>query len=745
MRVLTSAPARWAASVEVPLALGRPLDYAIEEATTVTPGAVVEVSVGRRLYPAVVTAIGEAAGDRALKPIGRILASPLAPSLLELGRFVADYYHVTLGVAYGLLAPNAPAPAPTVTGWRLTDAGIQAMAALPARRRLARDLEKRLRAAGDAMRLDRDGVAALSAGLRRELALWQRAGWIVAERDSPARLPPRDPGGASVEAGAEALELTRAQQAALAILEQTTDAARVALLHGVTGSGKTAVFLALAAKVIAAGRQVLLLVPEINLTPQLTAQVHRHLKTAGLDARVVVMHSRLGTAERNRAWHQAHAGEAELLIGTRLAVFASLPRIGLIVVDEEHDGSYKQEEAPRYHARDVAVMRGRLARAAVVLASATPSLESWRNMRAGRYDYAHLGERATRAPLPGITLTPAHGQRQHRHGGLSAGLLTAIEHRLARGEQSLVLINRRGYAPALYCPHCAWTAPCRRCDAKLTWHQSDQSLRCHHCGYRQSPPQHCPACGHLELAAVGIGTQRVEQALAERFPAARVERADRDAMAGRRAWEDLFRRMLRREIDVLVGTQMLAKGHDFPCLTLVGVLESDRSLFSTDFRAQESLLALLTQVAGRAGRHDRPGEVIVQTDFPQHEVYRTLLAGDYRGFADRTLERRQQAGLPPVSRMALVRAEAKRLSDVEAFFAYAYGVLRGALAGCDAQVFPPQAAPLGRRADLVRWMMTLTAATPRPLQQALATLAQSLRLNRPRVRWVIDVDPYDFG
>lgn len=731
MHVLTSA------TVEVPLALGRALDYAVEPEAALPVGSVVRVTVGRRSYPGVVTAVGPYDGPHRLKPLGPVLASPLAPTLLALADFVADYYQVTRGVAYGLLVPAAGPPAAEVAAWQLTEVGQAALAALPDRRRLAREL---------AGHIDREGVLSPASietagdGLRREFASWRKAGWLA-----PVAAVAEDGALPSERGRARLPAFTSAQQAALDILAEEAERSppRPVLLHGVTGSGKTAIFLARAAETIAAGRQVLLLVPEINLTPQLTDSVRAALPVA----RIALLHSRVAPGERNRAWHAAHAGEADLVIGTRLAVFASLPRLGLVIVDEEHDGSYKQDESPRYHARDVAVMRGRLESVPVVLASATPSLESWQNMRLGRYGHVHLAERATQAPLPTTRLIPARGQRQQRQGGVALRLVEAIRERLARGEQSLVLVNRRGYAPALYCPHCAWTAPCRHCDAKLTWHQADRRLRCHHCGWQEAPPAHCPACGHAELAAIGVGTQRVEAALRELLPEARIARADSDALSGRQAWEALFRRMQRREIDVLVGTQMLAKGHDFPRLTLVGVLEADRALFSTDFRAQEDLLALLTQVAGRAGRHlssdGRAGEVIIQTDFPEHEVYRTLISGDFAGFADALLERRRALGLPPATRMALVRAEGKREEDVNAFFDYAAGVVRGALT--EGQVYAPQAAPLARKAGETRWLMVVVAPRVKPLQAVLATLAHVLRLNRPRVRWVIDVDPYDFG
>ena len=431
-------------------------------------------------------------------------------------------------------------------------------------------------------------------------------------------------------------------------------------------------------------------------------------------------------------------------------MFAPAANLGLIVIDEEHDGSYKQNESPRYHARDVAIVRAKQADIPVVLASATPSLETWRNVRyaaaqgarGDAYQYIALRERATAAAPSSLRLVPARGRRVK--AGLSETLADGIAARLKRGEQSLVLVNRRGFAPALYCPHCGWSAPCKRCDAKMTLHQTTRSLRCHHCGAQSGVPSKCPACGHPELVGAGVGTQKLEAALIEAFPDARVARADTDSLSGKHAWRELYERILAREVDIVVGTQMLAKGHDFPALTLVGVVDADRALFSTDFRAQEDLFALLTQVAGRAGRHALPGEVMIQTEFPDHPVFHALLAGDYEGFAEQTLASREAIGLPPATRMALVRAESKDAQAVADFFTQAHAVLREAL-GDEGEVFAPQPAPLARKADFTRWSMTAVAVKVRPLAEALLTLRQAMQAAKPKVRWAVDVDPYDFG
>ena len=727
--------------MEVPLAIdqtGRALDYLAEP--VVALHSVVEVMVGVRPYAALVTEVHSERHDSAasgkLKPIRRALCAPLPAPLVALARFVANYYQVPFGMAAGLLTPADAAPAPEPAGWALTADGRQKLATIPARAHAQRAFFEQF-ADQAPYALSATAIDALSAAQRRLLRDWVAQGWAA-------------PWFASVNASLVLPQLpvfTPAQRSAAEALHARAEAFSVSLLHGVTGSGKTEVYLDLVARVLNAGKQVLLLVPEINLTPQLIDRV-----TAALPGvATAVLHSKLAAGERNRAWHDVHQGRARLIIGTRLAVFAPAANLGLIVIDEEHDGSYKQNEAPRYHARDVAIVRAKQANMPVLLASATPSLETWRNVRyaaqaqgsrGDAYQFIALRERATAAAPSSLRLVPARGRRVK--AGLSETLADGISARLRRGEQSLVLVNRRGFAPALYCPHCGWSAPCKRCDAKMTLHQTTRSLRCHHCGAQSGVPNKCPACGHPELVGAGVGTQKLEAALIEAFPDARIARADTDSLSGKHAWRELYERILAREIDIVVGTQMLAKGHDFPALTLVGVVDADRALFSTDFRAQEDLFALLTQVAGRAGRHALPGEVMIQTEFPDHPVFHALLAGDYEGFAEQTLAGREAIGLPPATRMALVRAESKDAQAVADFFAQAHAVLREALAD-EGEVFAPQPAPLARKADFTRWSMTAVGTKVRPLAEALLTLRQTMQAAKPKVRWAVDVDPYDFG
>jgi len=718
--------------VELPLAIGRTLDYGWPNDIGAPPAlhAAVEVTVGTRPHVGLITAIDHDAPSQPqkLKDIRRLICAPLPSTLIDLAQFVADYYQVSLGMACGLITPMDAPPPPEPVAWQLTAKGGDHVRQLPARNRAQRGLADALKD-----RLKADARMTLSAAQRRVLTEWVEQGIaepVFANALQPVLVLPILP------------VFTPAQNEAVLALRARATEFSVSLLHGVTGSGKTEVYLDLVAATLNSGKQVLLLVPEINLTPQLIDRVLKALPGVA----TAVLHSKLAAGERNRAWHSVHAGIARLIIGTRLAVFAPTANLGLIVIDEEHDGSYKQNESPRYHARDVAIVRAKQANIPVILASATPSLETWRNVRHARSDlYQHivLAERATAAAASSLRLVPGRGKRVKL--GLSETLSDGIAERLKRNEQSLVLVNRRGFAPAIYCPHCGWSAPCKRCDAKLTLHQSTRSLRCHHCGFHAAVPTRCPACGHPELVGAGVGTQKLEAALIEVFPEARIARADTDSLSGKLAWRELYERILAREVDIVVGTQMMAKGHDFPALTLVGVVDADRALFSTDFRAQEDLFALLTQVAGRAGRHALPGEVMVQTEFPNHPVFQSLLANDYEGFADRTLASREMFGLPPASRMALIRAEAKEPQAVADFFARAHAVLREALSSKDGEVFAPQPAPLARKADFTRWTMTAIAPKVRPLAEALAELRDAMQNERPKVRWAVDVDPYDFG
>ena len=515
------------------------------------------------------------------------------------------------------------------------------------------------------------------------------------------------------------------------------------LLQGVTGSGKTEVYLAAAAGRIAAGGQVLILVPEINLTPQFE---HR-IRDALPGHRTVTLHSRLPPGQRRANWCDAATGNADLVLGTRLAVFTPLPRLSLIVVDEEHDPSFKQQDGVRYSGRDVAVWRARQRSVPVVLGSATPSLESLVHAQGGRYRWLRLPRRAAApARLPDVRL--ARNRDATSVEGIGAPLLAALAVRLDRGEQSLVFINRRGFAVSLLCAACGWQAGCHRCSARLVVHRETADLRCHHCGHVERLARTCPDCGNVDLVPLGHGTQRLERALAERFPQARIERIDRDSTRRKGAFAGVRDRVHAGEVDILVGTQMLAKGHDFPRLTLVGVLGADNALYSADFRATERLASLLFQVAGRAGRADLPGEVIVQTDFPSHPLARALVAHDYESFAQNLIAERRAATLPPFACLALLTAEAPRREAVDAFLDAASDAGRSVACAPSGrvEVFAPVPAAMPRRAGLERGQVLARALEKSAMQRFLPHWRAAIgALAGRRVRFALDVDPLGFA
>jgi len=509
------------------------------------------------------------------------------------------------------------------------------------------------------------------------------------------------------------------------------------LLHGITGSGKTEVYLRLIVRVLQDGGQALVLVPEISLTPQLEAR----FRQAFPEARIAVMHSALQDVPRTAAWLAAARGDAGIVLGTRLAALAPLPRLALVVVDEEHDTSFKQQEGLRYSGRDAAVIRAKLAGCPVVLGTATPSLETWHNALGGRYERLSLPDRAVPgARLPVVrTLDLRGGSAEH---GFAPALLAAIGERLARGEQSLVFINRRGYAPVLACHACGWTSGCERCTARMVLHKADRRLRCHHCGAENAIPRACPTCGNLDLKAMGRGTQRVEESLAAHFAQARIVRIDRDSARRRGELARTLEGIARGEADILVGTQLLAKGHDFPLLTLVGVLDADSALVSTDYRSAERLYSTLAQVAGRAGRHERPGEVLVQTRFPQHSLYAALASHDFAAFATAQLAEREAAGFPPFVHEAALRAEADRLAVAMEFLEQAARLVP---VPEEVRVYDPVPHVITRRADLERAQLLVQSPSRPALQEFLRAWTERLFATAPRqVRWHLDVDPIEF-
>jgi len=536
-------------------------------------------------------------------------------------------------------------------------------------------------------------------------------------------------------------KLMAAQAAAVAAIFDTAGF-HAMLLHGVTGSGKTEVYLRAIDAVLARGGQALMLVPEIALTPQLEGRVAARFP----GAHIVCANSGMADAARARGFIEALSGRAKIVLGTRLAVFMPMPRLQLIIVDEEHDASFKQQDGLRYSARDVAVWRARQLDIPIVLGSATPSLETFHHASTGRYRMLELPERAVAEAMPVVRIVDT--RREKLQEGLSAALLAGLQQRLERGEQSLVFLNRRGYAPVLACPPCGWISRCQRCAANLVLHLADQRLRCHHCGFEAQIPRACPDCGNVDLLPFGRGTQRLETMLAERFPEARVLRIDRDSASTPKKWQALLATIHAGEADILVGTQMLAKGHDFPLLTLVGAVGADAALFAADFRAPERLFAQLMQVGGRSGRADLPGEVLIQTEYPDHPLYRALVDHDYVRFARSQLDERRIAGFPPFSFQAMLRAEARTMEQSLAFLAAAReaaAMLSNSLADGVA-LYDPVPMRMQRLMTLERGQLLVESLSRPALQAFLAQWMHKLyALKMPGgLRWHLDVDPLEF-
>ncbi len=710
--------------VALPLPLPGLFDYLAEDAVAV--GCRVRVPFARRrLVGIVVEQCDHSEAPDRLRAIETVLdAEPvLAGELLATLRWAARYYQHALGevlfAALPALLRRGASPARTSAGgWQLTPLGHAALAD-PQRRRGTR-LDALLAAlaaqplAAAAAR-DLGGAAALRTAVHR--------GWVEAAAAAAPRAPTT-----AVRA------LNPEQQAAVAAVLASAGHATF-LLDGVTGSGKTEVYLAIARAAIARGRQVLVLVPEIALTPQAISRFR-----AGIGVDVAVLHSGLGEVERARAWQAAADGSAQLLLGTRSAILVPLARAGAIIVDEEHDSSYKQHEGFRYHARDLAVVRARALGVPLVLGSATPSLESLANVAAGRYRALRLTQRAGGAEPPTMQLVDLRHQRLHH--GLAAPALAAIEACLARDEQVLVFRNRRGYAPVLLCHDCGWSARCDACDRALTLHRHEHVLRCHHCGAQQRMPSACPACGGLALHALGEGTERLEEALAARFAQVPIVRIDRDSTRGRRTREALLESLDRPGARLLVGTQMLAKGHDLARLTLVVVVGVDEALYSVDFRATERLAQLIVQVAGRAGRAQHAGRVLLQTHDPGHGLLRALIERGYAAVAQELLAERQAAMLPPYTQLALLRAES---SDERQLHGFLRAAVAAAPGGHEVSLQGPLAAPMPRRAGAQRGQVVVESARRQTLQTFLDSWLPAVRaLPQPRaLRWSIDVDPID--
>ncbi len=659
----------------------------------------------------------------------------LGPQELGLLQWAADYYHHPIGEVIAAALPlrlraGKPLLVGTRPGWRLTPLGSdQSADDLTRAPRQAAVL--RLLQQAEEGRLGQQEIYAVCGECRDILRALQQKGWIEPwALESCCLLPIAEP-----EEMAHALN--QAQQEAVDAVLASLQQFHPFLLDGITGSGKTEVYLRLVEQVVARGRQVLILVPEIGLTPQLMRRFQRRIA-----APVALLHSGLSDLERESGWLAASRGEAAVLIGTRSAIFTPIPRLGLVVVDEEHDLSFKQQEGFRYSARDLALVLAQRRNCPVLLGSATPSLESINNALTDRYRHLLLPERAGSAIPPRLDLLDIRSA--NLDGGLSPHLLQLVEKQLEAGNQVLLFLNRRGYAPQLSCYSCGWIAQCRRCDARLTMHLGSNILWCHHCGSQRRTDRQCPDCAGTELYPLGQGTERLEETLARRFPAVSTVRIDRDTTRRKGSLERLLAEVDDGVYSLLLGTQMLAKGHHFPNVTLVGILDIDQGLFGADYRAAERMAQLVTQVAGRAGRADKPGRVVIQTRHPDHPLLQTLIHKGYTHFAREALHERQSATLPPYSHQVLIRAEAHDDGLPKQFLEQALELAAGS-AGRGLELWGPVPAPMERRAGRYRAHLLVQAPRRAELQQFLRGWLpeiRKLKLSR-KVRWSVDVDPQE--
>jgi primosomal protein N' (replication factor Y) len=719
--------------------LRRVFDYlppADTAARTPKLGVRVSVPFGRRQLIGVLVGIAQASSISAakLKPALALLDDEpvFDPVTFDLLRFASDYYHHPLGEVIAAALPAALRLGQAAHGaadrWSLSEAGARELASPtsrrgPRQRALLKWLAERAEATADEV---------TDAFKPEHLKTLARRGWVVSRR-APIDAS-QDPAPVDLHPGD--VSPTDAQTKVIDAITASFGLFAAHLLYGVTGSGKTEVYLRVIAHSIARGGQALVLVPEIALTPQLVDRFRRRF-----NAGIAVLHSALTGTERRAAWRDAYGGRARIVIGTRSAVFTALPRLTLIVVDEEHDASYKQHEGFRYSARDLAVWRAQRAQVPIILGSATPSLETLENAAQGRYAKHLLPQRPGAAQAPRMALVDL--RRHAREQGLSQPAMQAIERHLGAGGQVIVFLNRRGYAPSLFCNACGWVAPCAHCDARMTLHRRAAQLRCHHCGAQAPVPGVCGSCGQ-PLNPVGQGTERVEETLARLFPEAPLARLDRDTATARGAMEAVLGRVHRGEARILVGTQMLTKGHHFPEVSLVVILDADQGLFASDFRATERLAQTITQVAGRAGRAARPGEVLIQTQFPEHPLLMRLITEGYEGFAASALQERREAAWPPYSRLAVLRAESKDTLGLDAFLGSAAEGGR-ACKEPGVKILGPATALMARRADHFRAHLLIEAAARVPLQRFLARWLPLVdTLPGPAgLRWSIDVDPLE--
>ena len=708
-----------------------PIGVSNAELVGLQPGIRLRVPFGRREVTGYLLAVCEDSDIplSSLKHAVEILdeAPLIDPQLLHLCRWAADYYHHPHGEVFGTLFPKRlregkPQQPHGILVWQLTTLGKGLPeAALPRSPRQAQAISLLMQKPVIENTEFRDN--SISATVLRSLQDKKLVeSHMVSERLQPIRVN-------------EGLTLNSEQYAALNAVSGTKQGFSCHLLEGVTGSGKTEIYLRLIENCLQQGRQALILVPEIGLTPQTLARFQQRF-----EANIAVLHSGLSDANRYQAWEAARTGNAHIIVGTRSAVFTPLASPGLIIVDEEHDGSYKQQDGFRYSARDVAVKRAQIHSIPILLGSATPSLESIQNVVAGRYQHQQLTQRASSGGMPDIKVLDV--RRQELHAGLSKGLLEAIQEKLQLGQQTLLFLNRRGYAPTLQCHDCGWIAECRACDARLTIHRRRGRLRCHHCGDSSMLPRQCPQCNSERLMAAGLGTEQTEDFLRTHFKQWPIYRVDSDSMQSKGSMQALAEDINKGEPCILLGTQMLTKGHHFPGVSLVAVIDADALLFSTDFRGEERMAQLLTQVAGRAGRADIPGSVLLQTHYPDHPALLAMLSTSYAEQARVLLKQRQESGMPPAGQLVVLRTDCPDAEYGEQFLQTLRERSTPFLPS-GARLIGPLPSPMQRRAGKYRCQLLLTAPTRGAAQTAASVLVANAEAlpAKQGLKWSIDIDP----
>lgn len=731
------------AKVALPVPLDKTFDYLVKPGTSPVVGGRVRVPFGRQQLVGLIIALTDRSDFplHQLKSLNTVIdTAPLwQPPLFSLLSWASGYYQYPLGDTLAnamptLLRKGRNASPATLKYWTLTETGRDQP--LTALKRAPRQVQ--------VLNALRHGSASHEALLAEEISpatlkTLLEKGWITEQQEKP-RLHDWRKNFALTE---EKPRLHEEQALAIATVNANPDFACY-LLEGVTGSGKTEVYLNLLEPVLAAGKQALILVPEIGLTPQTINRFRRRFNVP-----LKTVHSGLNDTERLSSWLAGRDNQAGIIIGTRSALFTPLSQLGIIIVDEEHDASYKQQDSLRYHARDLAVMRANKENIPIVLGSATPALESVHNAKSGKYHHLRLTRRAGNAQMARHGVLDVKGL--YLEAGLSAPLVAQMRQHLTAGNQVILFLNRRGYSPAMICHECGWLAECERCDAYYTLHQQSGALRCHHCATQRPIMHQCESCGSTQLHAVGVGTEQLEQQLATLFPEYKTVRIDRDSTRRKGALENYLNAIKNNEYQILIGTQMLAKGHHFPNVTLVALIDVDSALFSNDFRAPERLAQLFIQVAGRAGRASKPGEVLLQTHHPEHGLLQALLHKGYDHFADNALLERKQALLPPYTHLALFRSEANNsdhnlqfLQQVRSIFE-ANPLFNRANDLNKSAVMGPNPAPLARRAGRYRWQLLLQAPDRKTLQRILTIAKPAIQLLplAKKVRWSIDVEPQD--